>query len=854
MKFLFFTLCLFSLNLFSQNIEISVKDNLGNNAENVNVQLLKDGKIIDFQKTNDKGISIFNLSVKGVFSLKFTSLYYKTKIIEIDTSEKSYFTSILEIQITEIQEVEIKSRPKISTAKQDTIAFNLKAVRDGTERTAEELIKKLPGLSVNDNGKVTYKGNALGQILIDGNEFFGKNHKMATQNISAEMIENIDLWQSHTTINGNRSTALNLKLKDKYKGKITGNLEGNYGVKNNYLLHANLFKFGSIGNLAFITDVNNIARDPINFMDFYEMNTQEDIDNSDSNINIDIPSFLNNDGKVKSKDNQFGALQYSKSTKQINITSFLILNNTQLQKFSTSKRLSFEGQPQDFNFLERKSENNKGYFGTTQVKVRKNLSDNSFLYYNFGYNPTNDSFNQNIGRYSINADFYEVQNRVNNQNFNNYFSWNKNISKTKLIFAIHQSRDNYSENLDINSNSNLFLTNRNLISQQYQFFSNKYGANFYLKNKNKILNFNFNSGILYQKSKSELSEQFSGSNEIRSLKIYHYINDVNLYRQIGKFDLSASISSNFLNVNEFNRHYFEKKFRAVFNVDSKLINEFSFEYNSKYEIPSLKLLQYNPLYSKELSFYKNVQLTPDLLSNTNIFRLTWYRASLEKGNNLFMMLMYDKSKPTYTTNTINYGTFSAIENRIGGFRDRLILLLSNDQKFYKYYTLKSKFTAVLNQNENLIIDNGNISTMKNFELSQRIFTNYKTLPVQFELGYTFTQNIFKQSYFDTSSQQNNIKVALGIRANLKKEWIGNILGEYLIQKTEQNTVENFLIGGQISYRKEKSKFEYNLMFSNILNLNSFTYINSFTSQLGIDESSTTALHGYIIAGIKFNFD
>jgi hypothetical protein len=97
------------------------------------------------------------------------------------------------------------------------------------------------------------------------------------------------------------------------------------------------------------------------------------------------------------------------------------------------------------------------------------------------------------------------------------------------------------------------------------------------------------------------------------------------------------------------------------------------------------------------------------------------------------------------------------------------------------------------------------------------------------------------------------KILLGIRANIKKEWIGNILGEYLIQKTEQNTLRNFLIGGQVSYRKEKSNWEYNLRFNNILNLKSFNYINSYTSQLGTDESSITALRGYIIGGLKYYF-
>lgn len=145
LKFLVPIFSLFFSFYFSQNINIEVKDTNGKPISEANVQLLKNGRTLDFQKTNDGGFCTFSLSEKGVFSLKFTSVFYKTKLVEIDTNEKLNFEVQLESQITEIQEVEIKSRSKIAMAKEDTIAFNLKSVRDGTERTTKDLIKKLPG-------------------------------------------------------------------------------------------------------------------------------------------------------------------------------------------------------------------------------------------------------------------------------------------------------------------------------------------------------------------------------------------------------------------------------------------------------------------------------------------------------------------------------------------------------------------------------------------------------------------------------------------------------------------------------------------------------------------------------------
>lgn len=341
--FSFTFLCSFFLG---QDIFIKTISKEKQNLNNINVQVLKNNKTIDFKTTNENGVCSFVVSEKGIYTLKFTSLLYKTKFVEINTSEKSDFEILLEQQITEIQEVKIKARPKIAFAKGDTISYNIKAVKDGTERTVEDLIKKLPGLDINENGKVTNNGNIVGQVLVDGNEFFGKNHKMATQNITADMIDGVDFWKNYTTISGNQSTALNLKLKDEYKGRITGNAQANYGNKNSYLAHANLFKFSKAGNIALIADANSVAKDPIGMMDFYEMNKQDDGDNGNDVTRLDTPTFLNNDGRVKDKNNQFGALQYSKSSKTFSITAFSIFNTAQLEKLSAINRLPLKGNLQ----------------------------------------------------------------------------------------------------------------------------------------------------------------------------------------------------------------------------------------------------------------------------------------------------------------------------------------------------------------------------------------------------------------------------------------------------------------------------------------------------------------------------
>lgn len=855
MKFIiiFFHLVLCPFYL-AQEITIKTINQEKKNVDNVNIQLIKANKILDFKTTNSNGICSFTVSESGIYTIKTTSMLYKTKFVEINTSENTYVEIILEQQVTEIKEVEIKSRPKISTIKGDTISYNINAIKDGTERTAEELIKKLPGVDIDENGKVINKGNIVGQVLVEGNELFGKNHKMATQNITADMIEGIDLWQNYTTISGNQSTALNLKLKGKYKGKITGNAELNYGNKNSYLAHSNLFKFSKMGNLAFIADANSIAKDPISIIDFYEMNKQDEVDNTNGVTRVETPTFLNNDGKVRSKDNQFAAIQYSKSDKKNSVTAFTIFNSAQLQKESLVNRIAFYGQPQTYNFAENRLEKNKGFFGTTQIKFKKNFADKSFIYYNFIFNPSYDNFDQSIERNTVlKNSLFENENTIKSTTFGNFLSWNKTFRISKLIIAISQQKNKYVSNLDILSTENIYPTLSNNLTQILQTDSEKYAFDINLKNNFGFATINFHSGYSYKNDSSNLSEIIDPQIEKQNLKTHRFTNEIFVNKSIGRFDFSGELSSNFVNFTLIDFHYLEKRLQLRYKLQSKANMSFAFDYSNRYKSPEFSQLLNAKIYSRNFSFSQNYNLEPQTLVHIDSFRLNFFRFNPDKGNHFFSMLMYESSNSNISTDVTNFGMYSQILNILGNYNKRWFLMVSDDRRITKNITLKSKLTGLDNSTSNFISHQYNENNLKNIEVSQKISSNFKKLPIQFDAGYTYSKSIFNQSLFDKSSFMENIKLSLGLRTNLNKEWLANLLGEYLIQKTQKNTLKNFLLGGQVSYRKQNSIFEYNVLFNNILNLNSFKYINNSINQLGTEESSITALHGYITVGLKFHF-
>lgn len=852
-KFFFILILLFFSISKSQSIEVYAKDGSGVSLENINVQLQKDGQTFQFKKTDVEGKCSFDISEKGIYQLKFTSFSYKTEILEIDTNLRSNFEIVLEQQISEIQEVKIKSRPKIAFIKEDTISYNIIAVKDGTEITTEDLIKKLPGFDVNENGKVTFKGSPIGQVLVDGNELFGGNHKIATQNIASDMLEGIDMWQNYTNISGSRSTALNLKLKDKYKNKINGSIEGDYGTKNSYYSHLNLFRFGKTGNLAFIWDANNIAKDPISFVDFHEMNTIENNVNEEGIIRREAPSFLNNDGKVKSKDNQFGAIQYSKSSKTFSISGYSIFNNTQLSKVLQTRRTAFANQPLSFSFDETSIEDNQGLFGTTQIKLRKNFNDN-FIYYHFGYNPTKDNFNKRTERFSENDLFFDIEDKIKKQNLYNFLSWNKSIGyASNLIFSYSQYLEIQKTKLNIASTEDLFLTDAKTISQQVENENNQHSLDFFWKNSNEFIKFNLHSGFKIQDRAIDFGELVTFQSEKQKYQYQFFTNDLFLRKQFGKFDLNATITSRYVNVTELQKHYFEPMFRIKFTPKTTNSIDFSLEYNQQYKIPETENLIFSNWYNKNLTFRKNIELTPLLLSKTKNYQFNSYLFNSTKGNFLFLNASYSVAQPIFSTNTINYGNFSEIDNRVAKENENYFFVISADYALGKYLRLKTKINFIQNNYKNFIENQSNSLKMQSIEVVQKLSTKFQEFPIQFELGYTLRNSELRENLFNTCSKAQNLKLSFNARTLIKNEWKANVSTDYLIQKTNNNSLRNLLIGGQISYQKKETSLEYNLLFNNILNLNSFHYIDNFVTSVGVEEIRIDALHGYILGGLKVYF-
>lgn len=164
------------------------------------------------------------------------------------------------------------------TIKGDTIVYNADSFTNGTERKLEDVLKKLPGVEVNDDGDVQVEGNQVERVFINGKEFFEGDTRLATKNIPAAAISKVEVLKNFNNVsqlkgigNDQDRVAINIRLKEgKEKfwfGEITA--AGGYGNDEaRYQVQPKAFYYSPDLSINVLTDFNNLGTPAFTFRDF----------------------------------------------------------------------------------------------------------------------------------------------------------------------------------------------------------------------------------------------------------------------------------------------------------------------------------------------------------------------------------------------------------------------------------------------------------------------------------------------------------------------------------------------------------------------------------------------------------
>jgi hypothetical protein len=282
------------------NIHGSVADTISNvKLHNTSIMVLnaKDSTLRKFTRaTADGTFSINNLG-KGKFILVASYPKYADYVenFTLDSAHTSHNFGRLSLILKSklLEGVIVKGTRAAIKIKGDTTEFNASSFTVQPNARVEDLLKQLPGIQVDKDGKITAQGQAVPKVLVDGEEFFGDDPTLVTKNIRADMVDKVQLYDkksdqaTFTGIDdGQKTKTINIKLKEDKKNGYFGKLDAGIGTKKFYQeqLAFNKFwgkkKFSAYGTLA------NTGKTGLSWEDNSKYGSANNVEMVDGNIYI----------------------------------------------------------------------------------------------------------------------------------------------------------------------------------------------------------------------------------------------------------------------------------------------------------------------------------------------------------------------------------------------------------------------------------------------------------------------------------------------------------------------------------------------------------------------------------------
>ncbi|MDR0829185.1 MAG: outer membrane beta-barrel protein [Prevotellaceae bacterium] len=242
-KLLLLCLLNFSFSAIYAQYSISAKVIDGsNNSEmaGATVRLLNvaDSALINGATTNSEGIFALNNVNSGNYLLEIRFFGYQTvyQTIEVKTENLTLKPLVLQEDSQQLKEIVVQGRAVQVVMRGDTIEFNANTIRLAENSVLEDLLKKLPGVEISSDGKITVNGQEVTKIRVDGKKFFDGDNEMATKNIPAALIDKVQVIEQKSEMaqltgfeDDDTERIINLTFKADKKRGVFGNIEAGVG-------------------------------------------------------------------------------------------------------------------------------------------------------------------------------------------------------------------------------------------------------------------------------------------------------------------------------------------------------------------------------------------------------------------------------------------------------------------------------------------------------------------------------------------------------------------------------------------------------------------------------------------------
>ena len=883
-------ICLAWASIVFGQVRISgkVTDSLQNPLDVANVVAInKTTQALDgFGITTPQGEFKINVKKNTEYVIKVSYLGFKNQEIQLQTREEDIYLDItLFSQPENLDEVELVYEIPI-TIQGDTIVYNTDSFVSGTEKKLADVLKKLPGIEVNDDGEIEVEGKAVTKVMVEGDDFFDGDSKLASKNIPANALDKVEVLRNYSEVsqlsgltNNQDNVALNIKLKEGKKKFWFGEITGGLGPDERYVAHPKLFYYSPEFSLNVLTDLNNVGEVPFSLRDYWNFtggtrgnvrpNTGTSFTTGASGLGL---STVQNN-RANSIESEFGAVNFSyKPSRSWRISGYGIFSNTNTLLETTAART---------------------FISTNEVESTQTLADQSTSFglakLTSNYKPSNKlqwdyevlmrrvDENEETNTLSV-ADvtdsIFENQNQnplTVTQNSNLYYTLND-----QNIFALEAQYDYSEEDPFYNVvrdeqpfpgilPTNITQSSFNIGQQQYTQ-TNRLDAKldyFWVLGPKSNLNFTlgtiqssqrFNSSIfqILDTGDQNTFEDDELGNEVK-FNFSDYYLGLHYKLIFGKFTLNPGFHiHNYQAKNqqlgtEVEDTLFNMVPDVFVNLQLKQSESIRFSYTIQREFSDINRLASGFVFSNYNSLYRgNRDLESALFHRA---QLNFFSFSMFNQQNIFANLSYSKRIDAFKTNTGIVGINQVNTSINSNLDDEILSGTGSYQRTFGRIKVSGRSIFSYSNTFNIVNDIPQNSESFTQDYSASLGSSFTKAP-NLELGYRYTVNNYNTGGTETTFFTDRPFAKLDF-AFLK----GFILladYDYYFYRDRNQTIENKygFLNASLSYQKPDSKWEFSVNATNLTNnqdLNQDTFNDLFfrTSQYAVQPR-------YILFKVKYD--
>jgi len=886
-RYLMAVLLLFTISLSAQSIKVRgfIKDSIGSPLELANIiaTVEETGAVESYAITNYQGRYQLDLPKGKTYTLRASFLGYETmtKSLTIpSTAENMELDFTLASKASELDGVEIVYEMPV-TVRGDTIVYNADSFTNGDERKLGEVLQKLPGVEVNEDGEIEIEGKAVSKVMVEGKDFFDGDSKLATKNIPADAIDKVEVLRNYNEVgqmrglgNDQDNIAINIKLKEGKKNFWFGEVTAGAGVADDdarYLVHPKLFYYSPKYSINLITDFNNIGEVPFTFRDYFNFTGGFRNFNRGGGTNFNIRESelgfaVAQNNRAKDLDTKFLAGNFSYAVnKKLDINGFAILSDNKTNIVNNAIRQYITtGATENTN----STNNQRNQLGMLKLSSIYKPNSNFQLDYDALIKTSKQTENSqtisvvgdrpnNISEVKENKPFSV------NQNTNLYYTLDENNIFAGQVQHLYQDEDPFYRAIQdsipfrgvfttiVPPDTQIFdplqQANRFDVNQAKNIKSSKFDAKidyYYVINNTSNVNLTIGSTLSSQKFNSGIYQILENGDQ-NNFTESEFNNDVRYnftdaffgahYKlKTGKFTWTPGVTL----------HNYDLKNKQLGSTSSQ--NDWAVlpDLNIIFDLKKSESIRFNYQISSEYTDVNNYARAYVFNNYNRLFRgnrelenslshsynLSYFSFNLFNYTNVSGNVNYTRRINGIRTNTVIAGInqVSTPVNQESNFPDETLSVFGRFSKTIKKLQFNLNANIAINNTFNTI--NTEVNESNSFTQNYRasVQSNFRDWP-NFEVGYRFIANRydnggFTQTYF-TNRPYANVNIRFLKDFNFKAEW------DYYNYSNDTKTVENkySFVNADLFYRRSDSSWEFAVQATNILNT-SFINNDSFNEQ------------------------